>query len=117
MFANFYVIKKKSHCKINACSLFVSDMEQSVLSSKVQSRSLPRRCIITTVQVWKAEMENASGSQAVTFHGIFRKVNSSVTPKKPSCCRPIINDPTALLFHLRLLLLQGTLIRSGLSDA
>lgn len=62
-------------------------------------------------------MENASGSQAVAFHGIFRKVNSSVIPKKPSCCRLMINGPTAPLSRLRLLLLQEMLIHSGLSDA
>lgn len=62
-------------------------------------------------------MENASGGQGVAFHGIVRKVNSSVIPKKPSCCRPVINVPTAPLFRLHLLLLQGMLIHSGLSDA
>lgn len=64
-----------------------------------------------------AEMEDASGNQAVEFHGIFRKVNSSVISKKPSCCRPVISGPAAPLFHWCLLLLQGMLIHSGLSDA
>lgn len=37
-FANVSVMKKRNHCKINACSLLVSATEQSLLRSQVQSR-------------------------------------------------------------------------------
>lgn len=87
-------------------------MKQSVGGSKVPSRGTSQE-----VYYYCMSMESRGGSQAVAFHGIFRKVNSSVIPKKPSCCRPVINGPTAALSRSRLLPLQGMLIHSGLSYA
>lgn len=87
-------------------------MERSVGSSKVPSRGASQE-----VYYYFVSVESRDRSQAVVFHGIFRKVNSSVIPKKTSCCRPVINGPTALLSRSRLLLLRGMLIHSGLSHA
>lgn len=118
MFANVYadIIKKKNHHKINVYSLILSNFAQSVLSSKVQSRRASQEvyyyCMSVESRGGECFWKSSSG-----LPWDIQKVNSSVIPKKPSCCRPVINVPTAPLFRLHLLLLQGMLIHSGLSDA
>lgn len=63
------------------------------------------------------ETEEDAGGGALEYQWIFRRVHSPVISKKPSCYRWVINGSTSLLFHLHFLLLPGTLIHSGLSDA
>lgn len=76
MFANVNVMKKKNPCKISACSLLVSDMEQSVLSSQVQSRRASEE-----VHYYGMSVESTDGEcfwkSSSSVHGLFRKVNSS----------------------------------------
>lgn len=82
MFANVNVMKEKNPCKISACSLRVSDMEQSVLSSQVQSRWASEE-----VYYYGMSVESTGGEclwkSSSSIHGLFRKVNSSYSQEAP----------------------------------
>lgn len=76
MFAN--VIKKKNHHKINVYSLIVSNIEQSVLGSKVQSRRASQEVYYYCM---RAEVENASGGQGVASMGYSEKLIVQLFPR------------------------------------
>lgn len=66
---------------MNACSLFISDVEQSVLSPKVQLRGLPRRCVTTKRVLGSRDGERFSKSSS----GIpkdFRNLKVQLFPRR-----------------------------------
>lgn len=76
MCANVNVMKEKNPCEMSACSLLVSGMEQSVRSSRVQSRRAPAE-----VYYYGKSVESTGGEcfwkSSSSVHGLFRNVNSS----------------------------------------